>query len=149
MPYQSVPTLGAGSRLYYEDPLTPDVWVLLPNALNIGQVGEQGETVEVTPILSTVREYIAGLDTPPDKQLNFNQTPGVPEYARFLELVNDRTNINMRVDYRSGDRATFNVALLGQMMEAPDGSTQLQMLIFAKQSGRTTWEEIPAPPATP
>ena len=141
MPYQSTPTLGAGAILAYEDPTTPDTFIALSNALNIGQVGEQGEQVEVTPIISTTRQYIAGLDNPPDKQLTFNHVPGVSTYAAFLAEVDARKNINMRVTYTSGDIATFNVALLGRMMEEAEGNTQNKMMVYGKQSGKTTWSE--------
>ena len=141
MPYATVPTIGAGSVLQFEDPDTPDTFIDLDDALNIGQVGEQSDQVEVTRIKSKTREYIAGLDTPPDKQLTFNHVPGNANYQLFLAQVDARVNINMRVVYESGDIADFNVALLGRMMEEAEGNAQLKMSVFGKQSGRTEWSE--------
>lgn len=132
-------TLGAGSVLSYEDPANPGTYVDLPNALEIGEVGEQGEFVETTPISQTVREYIAGLETPPDKTIVFNDITGNAAYVAFLAEVDARNEISMRVVYSSDHQATFNVALAGRIMQSPEGSTQNKMSVFGKQSGAAAW----------
>lgn len=138
--------LGAGCKLFYEDPVVPGVFVELPNALDVGgQTGSQGEFVETTPISKTTREYIAGLKTPPDKQFNFNHQPGLAAYARFLQIVdqaNTLGNVNMRVDFTSGDRADLNVALSGRVMDNAEGASQLKHIVFGKQSGDPVWSTI-------
>lgn len=144
MPLSAVPTLGAGATLWYEDPATPDAWVELPNALNIGQAGIQSEAVQVTPIKQRVHEFISGMSTPPDKQFDFNHQPGLAAYAAFLVLVDQGLTIRMRNDYMTGERITYNVALLGRMMEAPEANAQNKLLVFGKQSGAPDWSEIPA-----
>ena len=141
MPYANTPTIGAGSILAYEDQDNLGSYIDLDDALNIGQVGEQSDQVEVTPIRAKTREYIAGLDTPPDKQITFNHVPANTSYQMFLGLVDQRLNINMRVTYESGDIAIFNIALLGRMMEEAEGNTQLKMTVYGKQSGATAWSE--------
>jgi len=107
-------------------------------------VGEQGESIEVTPIGATSRQYISGLDTPPDKTMSFNHSRGVAEYDAFMTLAQARANVRMRVRYNSGDTATFSVALLGMMMQEVEGGAQLKMDVFAKQSGSTEWTETSA-----
>jgi Phage tail tube protein family len=146
MPLSINATLGAGCALQYEDPVAPGIFVDLPNALNVGgQMGSQGEFVETTPISKTTREYIAGMKTPPDKQFGFNHTPGVPAYARFLQIVDNSAtygNIRMRVNYTTGERATIWIALSGRVMDEAEGNAQLKHQVFGKQSGDPIWENI-------
>jgi hypothetical protein len=139
MPLSPTVKLGAGSKLFYTTGGGSPVWVELTEALDIGQVGEQGEFVETTPISKTVREYIAGLKTPPQKQLTFNHVPGDTDYAGFLTLVDAGAAISMRVDYTTGDRASFSLVPSGRVMESPEGNSQLKMICFFQQSGGTTW----------
>jgi hypothetical protein len=138
----TVAKLGAGSKLYYERPAAPGVFILLDNALNIGEVGEQGEFIETTPISKTVREYVKGLQTPPSKTIGFNDQPGEAVYAQFLTDWEASDSINFRVDYTNNHRAAFALIPNGRVMDEPQGSTQLIMRVFAQQSGGTTWSVI-------
>jgi len=145
MTFSTVAKLGAGSKLFFEDPATPDTYLLLDNALTIGQVGEQGEFIETTPISKTVRGYIRGLKTPPQKTLGFNDIPADANYQAFIAAWDDEANtasIKMRVDYSNGRRAEFNVVSSGRVVDEAQGSAQLQMMFFAQQSGATVWSEI-------
>lgn len=145
MAFSTVAKLGAGTQLFFENPAQPGIWLLLDNALSIGQVGEQGEFVETTPISKTVREYIRGLKTPPQKQLTFNDVPADANYQTFLSVWDDEQNvdaINMRVDYSNGRRAEFVLVASGRVVDEAQGSAQLQMIVFAQQSGATTWSEF-------
>ena len=80
-------TLGAGTTLAYESVPGSGTYVNLPNALNIGEVGEEGEFAETTPIANLTREYIPGLQTPPDKGIVFNDLPGDAAWQAFEALV--------------------------------------------------------------
>jgi hypothetical protein len=141
--FKTVATLGAGTKLYYEDPEAPGIYVLLDNALTVGQTGEQGEFVDTTPLSKKVREYIASLETPPQKQLTFNDTPGVVSYERFVTLVRNRApSINMRIDFEHGRRAQFAMAVSGFMVEDPEGAAQIKASVFGQQSGATNWSEF-------
>jgi len=144
MSFSTVAKLGAGSKLYFENPSAPGVFILLDNALNLGQTGEQGEFVETTPISKTVREYIRGLKTPPTKQLTFNDIPGDANYALYLSKVDDEANvasIKHRIDYSNGRRAEFSIVASGRVVDEADGNTQVKMLVFGQQTGATTWSE--------
>lgn len=143
--FATVAQIGAGSTMFYEPPNAPGTWVELPNALNLGQTGEQGEFVEVTPISKKVREYIRGMKTPPDKQITFNDVPGIADYQTYLNFVRDEDsvdNIKHRIDYSNGRRAEFVMVPNGMMVDEAEGNTQLKMLVFGKQSGATTWSEF-------
>lgn len=138
--FATVAKLGSGSRLYFENPSAPGVYLPLDNALTVGQTGEQGEFNETTPLSSKVRTYIRGLKTPPTKQLVFNDHES-PNYETFLSVVDDEENvdsINLRIDYENGRRASFAMVANGRMMEEAD-STQLKMMVFGQQTGATTW----------
>ena len=137
-----VPTLGAGSKLYYEPSASPGTWLLLDNALNIGEVGEQGEFLETTPISKVVREYIRGLKTPPNKTVIFNDVPGDANYVGFLAEVDAGQTINFRTDYSNNHRAAFTLVLNGRIMQEAEGNSQLKMNVFGQQNGATIWSVI-------
>jgi hypothetical protein len=133
--------LGAGSKLYFENPASPGAYKLLDNATALGQTGAQGEFVEKTPISKTVREYLRGLKTPPQKQLDFNDESNA-NYDEFLGVWDDEANvdeINMRIDFANGRRASFVLVPNGRVMDEPQGNAALKMLCFAQQTGNTTW----------
>lgn len=143
--FSTVAVIGAGSTLYFEPPNAPGTWLELDNALNLGQTGEQGEFVEVTPISKKVREYIRGMKTPPDKQITFNDIPGKANYAAYLGFLRDEENvpnIKHRIDYANGRRAEFVLVSNGMMVDEAEGGAQLKMLVFGKQSGATDWSEF-------
>ncbi|TQV85193.1 hypothetical protein FKG94_03110 [Exilibacterium tricleocarpae] len=142
MAFATTVKLGAGTRLYFENPAEPGVYKHLANALRIGQLGTQGEFVETTPISAEVREYIGGLKTPPTKQITFNHVPGNGNYQEFLGLVDNDETLNMRADYKSGDRGDFVLVTSGRIMEDPEGNTQLQQIVFGQQSGDVSWSEV-------
>lgn len=144
MAFATTTKLGAGSKLYFEDPASPGTWLLLDNALTVGQVGEQGEFVETTPISKKAREYIRGMTTPPNKQLTFNDVPGEANYKKLLDAVDDTNidNIKMRMDFTNGTRGAFTIVTNGRVMEEPQGNAQLQMIIFGQQTGATEWTEF-------
>ncbi len=142
MPLSTIAKLGAGSKVYYTTGGETPVWVLLDNALTLGQVGTQGEFVETTPISKVVREYIAGMETPPQKQMSFNHLPGNADYAAYLALVDAKNPISHRFDYTTGDRATVTLVPSGRVMEEPEGNSQLKMTCFFQQSGAPQWGTI-------
>ncbi|MCR9260780.1 MAG: hypothetical protein NXH95_13720 [Pseudomonadaceae bacterium] len=142
MPGSIVATIGAGTVLSYEDPLNAGTYVALPNALEIGEVGEQGEFSETTPISSVTREYIAGMDTPPDKQMVFNDLPGNAAWVAYLAEVDARNTVSHRVLYTNNHQATYDVVLAGRTNASPEGSTQIKTNIFGKQSGAAVWAVI-------
>lgn len=135
----TVAVLGAGTTLSYEDPLNPGTYVDLPMALEIGDVGEQGEFVETTPIAEVVREYISGLETPPDKTIVLNALAGNAAYAAYMAEVDARNTVSHRVVYSNNDQATFDVVLAGRIAPSPEGNAQLKMNVFGKQSGAAAW----------
>jgi|GEM_PF-2922004 len=144
MAFSQIPTLGAGTALSFQDPDSQSgEFLVIENALDIGAVGAQGEQVEVTPVIKKTREYISGLKAPPDRTVTFNHSPGIANYQRYLALVDEGRNILHRVDYLSGDRAEFDVVMLGRQMQSPQGNSQLIMEIFGKQSGDPAWTETP------
>ncbi|MDC0003804.1 hypothetical protein OAE19_05330 [Porticoccaceae bacterium] len=138
----NVPTLGAGSKLYYEPSAAPGTWVLLANALNIGEVGEQGDFIETTPISQEVREYTRGLKTPPNKTITFNDVPGDAGYVAFLAEVDADASLRFKVEYKNNHQGVFSLVLSGRLMQEAEGGSQLKMNIFGQQSGATIWSVI-------
>lgn len=135
----TLPTLGAGSKMYYEPTASPGTWVLLANALNIGEVGEQGEFIEYTPISEEIRQYIRGLKTPPSKTVIFNDQPGDANYVAFLAEVDADATLQYKVEYKNNHQAIFSVVHSGRMMQEAEGGAQLKMNVFGQQTGGTAW----------
>ena len=144
MSYATVAKLGAGSVFEFEDPQNPGVWTEVPDMLEIGEVGEQGEFVQTTPISKVVHEYIKGMQTPPNKTFRTNHILGEAGQKLFFDRWRDPTtsSMNIRVSYPSNDRASFAVVPNGNVMDSPTNTAQQQMMYFAQQTGSTSWSEL-------
>lgn len=139
--FATVAKLGAGSRLFYENPNNPGVFLPLDNALTVGQTGTQGEFTQVTPLSSKVHKYIRAMKTPPQKQVTFNDHVS-PNYEEFLALVDDEANVDqirMRIDYENGRRGEFDIVPNGRVMDEATSDAQLKMIVFSQQTGDVTW----------
>lgn len=139
--FATVAKLGAGSRLFYENPNNPGVFLPLDNALTVGQTGVQGSFLQVTPLSSKVHQFIREMKTPPQKQIDFNDHSS-PNYEEFLALVDDEDNVDkirMRIDYENGRRGEFDIVPNGRVVDEASGSAQLKMLVFSQQTGDVTW----------
>lgn len=144
MAFSNVAKLGAGTKTFFQNPANPGVWKELTNALEIGQVGEQGEFLEVTPLSEKVKRFIRGMKTPPQKQMTFNDVPANVNYAEFESVWDDEDNVDfvpIRIDYSNGRRAEYNLVQSGRVMDGPEGGSQLKQIFFAQQDGSTTWGE--------
>ena len=90
-------TIGAGTVVEYSTIAAPTVFLPIPDVLSVGAVGEQGEFVETTPLEATTREYIGGLKTPDDKQINMNYLPGDSDQQAFITAGRAGDSVNMKV----------------------------------------------------
>lgn len=139
MAASTVARIGAGSVLSFEDPATANTFLPLNEALSIGAIGEQGEFVETTPIAATTRTYIAGLKTPPDKEITGNDVPGDANQEKFLALAKAMKTVNMKVELANGRIAAFALIMSGWQINEPAGDGALVWTAYGKQSGDVTW----------
>ena len=139
MAASTVAMIGAGSTLSFEDPADTGTYVELAEALSIGAIGQQGEFVETTPISATTRTYIAGLKTPPDKEITGNDIPASTEQQQFLSLADTNAAVLMKVVLSNGRTGTFTLILSGWQINDPQGGESLQWTVYGKQSGEVVW----------
>ena len=139
MPTTTTALIAAGTLLSFEDPDTPDTFLLLEEATAIGSIGVQGEFVETTPLSATTRTYIPGLRTPPDKEIIGNDIPGDTNQEKFLQLAAKNTTVNMKVELSNGRTGAFSMALSGWQINEPTGAEALQWTVYGKQSGEVSW----------
>jgi hypothetical protein len=144
MSFSAKAKIGAGSKLYFENPAVPGVFLLLSNCLSFGATGEEGEFVESTPISEITKTYMRGMSTPPKKEFNFLDVPENENYQLYLALVNDKSvdSIAHRIDYSNGRRCTFSVVMNGNTLESAEGNTPLKMKVMGQQTGETVWSEF-------
>ena len=139
MAASNVAMIGAGSILSFEDPDDTGTYLELTEALSIGAIGQQGEFVETTPIGATTRTYIAGLKTPPDKEITGNDIPASAQQQKFLTLADTNSVVVMKVVLSNGRTGTFTLILSGWQINDPQGGESLQWTVYGKQSGDVTW----------
>lgn len=145
MAFSTVVKIGAGSKLYFENPYAPGTFLLLDNAISFGATGEKGEFIDVTPISKTTKQFTRGLKTPPDREFEFFDIPGDANYQIYLQAVKDEDNvaqIKHRIDFKNGRRAEMNVVMNGYMLDSPEGGNALKMKVSGQQSGDTVWSEF-------
>lgn len=136
----TIPVIGAGAVLKVGDGGTPtEVFAEVPGCVNIGEIGAKGEFVETTPISALVREYIAGMETPPDLSFTFNDLTGNTAQQDFLDQAAARETVNMEVEYPNGRVARMTVVLAGYTVSNPESGKAIQVVVFAKQSGAATF----------
>lgn len=136
----SVPIIGAGAVLQVGDGATPtEVFTEVPQCVTIGEVGGKGEFVDATPISSLVKEFIAGMETPPDISLVFNDVPGNTAQAAFLVTAKARATRNFKIVYPNGRTAALRIVMAGYVVANPEAGKAMQVTVFGKQSGAETF----------
>lgn len=139
MPASTVATIGAGTVVSYEDPASPGTYIDLCGVLSIGTTGEKGEFVQIDPLCELTPEFIAGRQTPEDKEITFKDVPGDTDQETFIQRAFDRETVNMRVSFTNGRIADFVVVLNGAQMAEVNVDEALTIVVSGKQSGGTTW----------
>lgn len=138
MAASNIAVIGAGTTLSYESD-TPDTYIDLIHATAVGATGEQGEFVETTPIKATTKTFIAGMKTPPDKEITLNDVPGDTDQEAFLTKAKANETVNMQIVFSNGRTGKFTLALSGYQVNEPEGNSPVTVTVFAKQSGDTAW----------
>lgn len=141
MAFSSKIEYGAGTVTEYEDPATPDTWILLDEMEEIGEMGAIAEAKDTSNLVDITDQYSAGPKTGADLDFKFNHKPGVAKYAAFLVLARAAASVRMRFTYPSGDIATVTVLLLGTRLSSAQRKEKLTMSVPAKQSGEVEWSE--------
>lgn len=139
MATSTVAKLAGGTVLKMGDGASPEVFTTIPGVLTIGEIGEQGEFIEVTQIDDTSREYIAGMDSGQDIEITLNDLTGDSTQQTFITDANNRTLRNMQIVFPNGRTGTFTLALNGSRMAEPTPDEQIKIIVAAKQTGAVTW----------
>lgn len=141
MPYTTTVQIGAGSSLFYESTVTPGTYIALPEALSVGETGEEGDFIQSTAMAETTHEFVQGLKTPPQKTIVMRHKPGDAAYRTFWDHWEATDRINMRIIFRTGDQADFVMIPNGTKMSDPNATEVLKLSFFGQQSGDTVWSE--------
>lgn len=141
MPLSTIPVLGAGSIVSYEDPDATGTFVNLPECLNIPPVGTSGSFIDTTPVISATKHYIAGQKDTEEAELSMNHQPGNAGYQRFRDLANTNRQLQIRFTFTTGDIATVTANLSGFKTEQVEGSSQIKGMVKYRQSGDPVWTE--------
>ena len=139
MATSTVAKLAGGTVLKFGDGYSPEVFTTIPGVLTVGEVGEQGEFIEVTQINDTSREYIAGMDSGQDIEITMNDLTGDSDQQAFITDANNRELRNMQIVFPNGRTGTFTLALNGARMSEPTPDEQIKIIVAAKQTGAVTW----------
>jgi len=133
--------LGANSVLYVSDMAGSPTYNEVPEALNIGSIGEQAELVDVTSLNSpnATREYIAGLKDGDERELTMNRIAGNAIQNQLLADAQAGNTIDFRVIFSNSEQADFSLVLLGWRIVEPVNNEQLRASINVKQTGATVW----------
>lgn len=107
----------------------------------LGAVGFSTEEIEVTPVSSTSREYIAGLKTPSSIELvlYYDETDAMHGYLKADAEAGH--TIPVQIDYTSGVVANFNAVVLGFELNSIDGNSPdaQTATVNLRTSGTITW----------
>jgi len=129
MAYKSTPTIGEGSQLLYEDPLTPGTYLELDENTGNGAVGTPGEFVDATPLRAAAPRQVAGAQQVQTGEYVFFDVPDNANLAGFLVLSKAKATVKMRQVRTSGRQIDFTVTLNNRifMEQTREGVDQVKV----------------------
>lgn len=114
MAYSSVPKIGEGSQLLYEDPLNPGTYIELDEATGNGAVGTPTEFVDASPLRAVAPRQIPGEAQVQSGEFVFYDVPTNVGLAGFLALAVVKDTVKMRQVRQTGRQIDFTVRLGGR-----------------------------------
>jgi len=111
MPYSTTPSIGEGSQLLYEDPVTPGTFLELTENTGNGAVGTPGEFVDATPLRAPAPRQIPGAQQVQSGEFVFFDVPSNTNLSGFLALSKAKATVMMRQVRNSGRQLDFEVTL--------------------------------------
>lgn len=114
MAYSTVPMIGEGSQLLYEDPLNPGSYLELDEATGNGAIGTPAEFVDASPLRAPSPRQIPGESQVQNGEFVFFDVPSNANLAGFLALAVAHDTVNMRQIRATGRQIDFQVRLGGR-----------------------------------
>lgn len=142
MAFATKPTVGATTKLEFEDFVTPGTWNLLETAKELPELGDSKEPMNATPLHAVDHEYIEGDKAEPENMdFVLQDVPGNTNHEDFIDHVKTNSLATLRVTYSTGRVAEFDVTLLGYKLNPPSRGDVITITVTAKRTGGITWSE--------
>jgi hypothetical protein len=95
---ESLGRIGYGTKIYYGDGMSPEVFTQIPEVVNITGIGRTRPRVDITHLDSPDEsmEYTRGLKDGKQPTVTLWKTS---DTIQLIDTLMDRTEINIRVDY--------------------------------------------------
>lgn len=141
MAYATVPKIGEGSQLLYEDPITPGSYLELDEATGNGPVGTMGDFVDATPLRAASPRQIPGAQQPKTGEFIFFDVPSNANLAGFISLAATHSTVKMRQTRSTGRQIDFTVTLSGrEFMEQQRGEPDKVKVAYTQVNVETETE---------
>lgn len=131
--------IGAGTTIQMSDMQATPVFTDIPGITSIGATGGSASQVEVTPLASTTKEYIAGLFDGPDKELSGYWYAGDLDQQALRTAAEAGQLTDFKINFSDGTVADVTIALLGFELQEPEAEGAIMFVVRGKQSGPVTW----------
>lgn len=142
MPYSTVPKIGEGSQLAFEDSGNPGTYLELDEATGNGPVGTVASFVDATPLRAPAPRQIPGVQEPVTGEFIFYDVPSNANLATFLAHAESYDTINMRQTRSTGRQIDFQVTLSGREFMAQERGEPDKIRVPYTQIGTETESEV-------
>lgn len=136
-----VEVLGAGTK--FEAELDPQgaagTFTTIETVLGFGEIGQDGELVQTTPICETSHTYIAGMQDGKELAIVMNDKPGNATHESFVTKGQNKETIKIQVVYPNGRTAKFAMVMTGFSIQEAQLNEQVKCGLKGKISGDIAW----------
>lgn len=140
MAFATQATVGAKTKLEYDDFTTPGTFHLLATANELPEMGDSIEPVNSTPLHADDHSYVDGDKKEPDDiELVLQDVPGNADHEAFIDRAKAYGTAKLKITYSHGRIATFDVRLLGAKVQPPQRNAIITIKVMAKRTGAIAW----------
>lgn len=142
MAYATLPKIGVGSTLYYEDQVTPGTYIECPWMKDFGELGDEASFTDATPLRSAAEVKISGEPSAQEREFKFIDVPGDGAHEDFIDLALAEATVNMRVELPNGRQFNFPAALAKPKWSTPTRGEAIEVTVPYSKSGDMTHAEV-------
>jgi hypothetical protein len=138
MPLSTVPKIGDGSTLAYEDQASPGTFIECPWMIDMGEIGDDASTADATPLRSVDEVKIPGSPTSEDREYKFIDVPGDAAHEDFIDLAEAQTTVNMQTTLSNGRVFDYPAILSKPKWSTPTRGERIEVTVPYSKSGPMT-----------
>ena len=130
--------LGAGTTLS----ITTDsgnTYTQIKGITSLGATGQTKAEIDVTALEDMSKNYIAGLNDGESKTIGFNWDDTDAGQAVLKPEAIAGNVAGFKIDFPNGVAATFDMALLGWMVDEPTSDGAMKVTVSGRMTGDVTW----------